>query len=202
MVTTALKSNAAWLTHALGTSPNPLRRRVDRIAAAITALLLTVSLMVLPAAVALGAQVHTTLSQEAAQAAATTHPVEAVLTTDAPTIFAGTDTTQQPDLSSAEARWVAADGPRSATITVPAGSLRGQPATVWIDQSGKITSAPPTPVSIMSSTLFLSFVALLLGLLCCAVLIVGVQRLAQLYGQRVWAQEWETMQRRGTGLQR
>jgi hypothetical protein len=201
MGTMAVKSNAAWLVHTLNIRHNPLRRPVDRITGAITALLLAVAFMAVPAIVPVGALLHDCLTQQAARTAATNHPTTAVLTTDVVSNLA-TEGGEQDDHGQAVAQWTGANGPRTATINVPTGSLHGQTVTVWTDKSGELAAAPADSTSISVTTVFLSLVALLVTLGGCAGLIAAVQRTAQHYGQRAWAREWEAMQSSGTGLQR
>ena len=50
----ALKAHAGWLVHALGLARNPLRRPIDRVAAAISVLLLLVALVAVPATAVFG----------------------------------------------------------------------------------------------------------------------------------------------------
>jgi hypothetical protein len=201
MSTMAVKSNAAWLVHVLGIRHNPLRRPVDRITGTITALLLAVAFMAVPAIVPFSALLHDGLTQHAARTAAINHPVTAVLTTDAVSNLA-TNGGGQNDQGEAVVQWTSVSGPHTATINVPSGSLHGQTVTVWTDQSGELTTAPADPTSISVTTGFLSLVALLVALGGCAGLIMAVQRTAQRYAQRAWAREWEAMQNSGSWLQR
>lgn len=198
MLMTALKYQASWLVHTLRRRRSPLCRTVDRIAAATSTLVLAVAVIAMAAAVPFGVLMHKNLAQRAARTAATTHPVTAVLTTDASVGVGTTDASQTYPEGVAVAQWAASNGLRSAAINVPLTSTRGQSLTIWTDASGSMTAAPPSPASVIWTALFSAAGLLLTVLLCCTGLIAGTQQLARRYALRRWGREWEVMQRWGS----
>lgn len=198
MLMTAVKYQASWLAHTLRSRRNPLCRTVDRVAAAISTLFLAVAVISIPAAIAFGALLHSDLSRQAVRAAATTHPVTAVLTTDPQASLGVSDTIQGSPQGVATIQWTAGNGQHSAAIDVPLDSARGQALTIWTDNSGAMAPEPASPASVTWATVFSASGALLAILLCCAELVVGTQHLARRWALRRWGREWETMQRWGT----
>jgi predicted PurR-regulated permease PerM len=198
MLITAVKYQASWLVHALRGRRNPLCRTVDRLAAAISALLLAVAVIAMAATLPFGALVHKNLSQRASRAAATTHPVTAVLTTDAQASVGTADTSQTYPQGVALIEWTAPNGSHSAAMNVPLNSARGQSLTIWTDSSGNMVPAPASPASVTWAALFGASGFLLAVLLCCTGLILATQQLARQYALRKWGHEWEVLQRWGT----
>jgi hypothetical protein len=198
MLMTAVRYQASWLIHALRGRRNPLCRTVDRIAAGISALLLAVAVIAIPATIAFGALLHGSLSHRASRAAATTHPTTAVLTTDAQASVGAADTDQTYAQGVATIQWNTPNGPRSVAINVPLDSVRGQSLPIWTDDAGAMVPAPASPASVIWAALFAASGALLLILTCCAGLIMVSQYAARRYAQQAWGREWAAMQRWGT----
>ncbi len=117
---------------------NPLRRRSDRAETAMLALLLATFLAAAPfAAQAAGSWIYATSAREAQAQQAVSHQVPATLLQAAPSWNAdgyGSDVS---------ARWRAPDG-RVVTgqVLAPNGSAPGSTVTIWVSQTGQITSAP------------------------------------------------------------
>jgi hypothetical protein len=137
---TRLARCARWL----GLDRNPLRRRTDRIEAAIRMATLIFLLTVVPVATfAVGRQVdHIELDRVHAMRMAD-HQVTAVLLQQAPL-------TGVPDpYSSIQMTWTLArwqppgQRVRSGQVLVPTGSRAGSTVTIWIGTSGAVTSPPP-----------------------------------------------------------
>ncbi|GAA4865693.1 Rv1733c family protein [Saccharopolyspora rosea] len=199
----ALKAHAGWLVHALGLARNPLRRPIDRVAAAISVLLLLVALAAVPAAAVFGKTLHERLAERAAVAAATSHPVTAVLLTPPSLSTPASEGYNQDSLTStASVQWQTGSGPRTETMQVPAGSSRGDTLTIWADQHGDRVPPPPTQSSVTASAIFAALLVLLIAELACFGLIGGTQHLARLLALRGWEREWAFLQRGGTWSQR
>ena len=128
----------------LGFDRNPLRRRTDRIEAAIRLVAVILLMVAVPiAAVVTGRQAdHEALRQANAQQAAD-HDVTAVLlqqaqATGVPDPYTSTE------LTYVLARWQPpGQPPRSGQVLAPAGAHAGSTVKVWIDASGAVTGPPP-----------------------------------------------------------
>jgi hypothetical protein len=128
----------------LGFDRNPLRRRTDRVEAAIRLATMILLLVAVPlAAIAVGRQAdHLALRQAHAQQAAE-HEVTAVLLQRA-------QATGVPDpytsiqMTYVLARWQPPSGPpRSGQVLALAGAPAGSTVPVWIDASGAVVGPPP-----------------------------------------------------------
>ncbi len=201
----ALKAHAAWLVNALGVNRNPLRRPIDRMAAGISVLLLVAALIAIPASVLFGTALHTGLTQQAAESAATTRQVTAMLTT-APELSAPASEAYSQDAlgSTAVAEWRTgpAQQPHTETIQVPADSSVGDTVTVWVDQAGNRVPPPASAGSVTASAIFAAVLVLLVIELTCIALIVGTQHFARRVCMRAWEREWAFLQHGGTWSQR
>ena len=130
---------ARWL----GFDRNPLRRRTDRIEAALRLVLVVLLVAAVPAAAVLAGQRadHLSLNRAYAQRAAD-HLVAAVLLEQAPA-------TGSPDpYTSVQTAWVPARwqppglAARTGEVLAVAGARKGSTVRIWIDSSGAITDPP------------------------------------------------------------
>ena len=134
---------ARWL----GLDHNPLRRRTDRIEAAMrlaTVILLLVAVPLVCIAVGQLAA-HVAQRQTHAQAAADRQVTAVLLQRVRP------GNTQDPysfvQLSMAAARWQPPGQPsRSGEVLAPVGAPAGSTVTIWVDAAGAVTSPPDTSV--------------------------------------------------------
>jgi hypothetical protein len=177
---------------------NPLRRRSDRIEAAIAAGFLVTFLVGVPLAAITAGQWQRSAGDRAELAARSRdHPAQAVLLRSAPqpvfTIRASSALTDEP------ARWTTADGVvRTGEVPVPGGDKAGATLLVWTDGQGRLTSPPPLPSQIsdqvMLATVFTP-AALALALLVCWVLVRHV-----LHHRRLawWEARWSAIGPRWT----
>lgn len=178
---------------------NPLRRRVDRIEAAFLLVAIAVALLVIPAAAALGTTLHDRAEHSAAEERASVHQVHARTlegTADAAPSTLGLSTTsvrvgwQDPSGSSHE-------GKTDVLVGTPADA----DVTIWVNQAGAMTDAPPTS---SDSAALGTAVALILPLLAWPT-IVAAFRLARRpldrYRADEWAREWRRVSPRWTGRQ-
>ena len=195
-----LGASLARCTRRLGFDRNPLRRRTDRIEAAIRLATMILLLVAVPIAViAVGRQAdHLALRQAHAQLAAE-HQVTAVLLKQA-------QATGVPDpytsvqLTYVLARWQPPGGPpRSGQVLAPAGTHAGSTVTIWIDASGAVASPPPDRRDIVGDV---TIAAVVTGLLA-SLLLLGANTLAQraLDRRRVnaWDAEWRVTGPRWSG---
>ena len=175
----------------LGFDRNPLRRRTDRIEAAIRLVTIILLLVAVPiVAIAVGRQAdHLALRQARAQQAGE-HEVTAVLLQQA-------QATGLPDpytsiqLTYVLARWQPPGlAPRSGQVLAPAGAHAGSTVKVWIDASGAVTSPPPDHRMIAGDVCIASIVACLVACL----LVLGSNALARRVLDhrrlRAWDAEW------------
>ena len=131
---------ATRLTRRLGLDRNPLRRRTDKIAACLGALLVAVSLAGAPvlATVAAGWASRATAAEQ--QAARSWRQVPAVLEQAAPVPAALGPFGQSWVL----ARWIAPDGrARAGEIPVSGALPAGRTVPLWVDAAGSPTGLPP-----------------------------------------------------------
>jgi hypothetical protein len=200
----ALKAHAAWLVNALGVNRNPLRRPIDRLAAGISVLVLMAALIGIPASGLFGASLHTDLSQRAAESAATTQQVAAVLKTGPALSVPVSEAYSQDSVSStAVVEWRAGLGqPHTETIQVPADSAPGDTVPVWVDQAGNRVPPPASEGSVTASAIFAALLVLLVVELSCIALIAGTQHLARRVSMRAWEREWAFLHYGGTWSQR
>ncbi|HEV2255734.1 MAG TPA: hypothetical protein VGS06_21370 [Streptosporangiaceae bacterium] len=193
-------SRLARCARRLGLDRNPLRRRSDRIEAAIRVVTLILLLVAVPmAAVGAGLQAdHLALRQVHAQQVAD-HQVTAVLLQQAqPTGIPDPYTSVQMTL--VLARWQPPGWPpRSGQVQAPAGARAGSTVTVWIDASGAITRPPPDHRVIVGDV---CITAVVTGLVV-SLLVLGSSTLAQgaldRRRMRAWDAEWRATGPRWSG---
>ena len=172
----------------LGFDRNPLRRRTDRIEAAIRLVTVILLLVAVPiATIAVGRQVdHLALRQAHAQQAAD-HQVTAVLLQQA-------QATGVPDpytsiqLTYVLARWQApGQAPRSGQVLAPAGAYAGSTVKIWIDASGAVTSPPPDHRMIAGDVCIAAVVTCLVA----SLLVLGSNALARRVLDRRRLRAWD-----------
>lgn len=138
---------------------NPLRRRSDRIEAAVVALLLLGLVAGAPAVTLTAGSWAYGLGMRAERAQqAERHQVPATPLESAPL---------GPWPVQVEARWTAPDGtPRTGLISVPGGTAAGSTVTVWTDASGRLAAKPLRHSAVIALAAFASvWAALMTGLL-------------------------------------
>ncbi|MBB5159702.1 Rv1733c family protein [Saccharopolyspora phatthalungensis] len=193
-------AGAGWLIHALGLTANPLRRRLDRVAAAAVLGVLIMALTAVPlVAIAWGNAAYQAGQRAAAVAAATRHTVDAVVTGQPTTQVLAVSPDAQVTSHRAEVRWTGADGaPRVETVEVPPGSVVGSKMPLWVDTSERIVAAPPGESQARGSAFGVAFGAILAGEALCVVLIAGVLAIANGCAERAWHREWEIIEPKWT----
>jgi hypothetical protein len=130
---------ATRLARRLGLDGNPLRRRIDKIAACLAALLMAAFLIGAPLAMAAARWVgHAAAAGQ--RAARSWRQVPAVLLRGAPPLAVG----EAFGTSSVTARWTAPDGhQREGRIPVSTGLAAGRTVQLWVDTAGSPTGPPP-----------------------------------------------------------
>jgi hypothetical protein len=181
----------ARCTRWLGFERNPLRRRTDRIEAAIRLATMVLLLVAVPIAViAAGRQAdHLALRQSHAKQAAE-HQVTAVLLQRAPDTGVP-DPYTSIQMTYALARWQpSGQPPRSGQVLAPTGARAGSTVPIWIDHSGALASPPPDHRDILGDVII---TAMATGLLV-SVLLLGSNALARRALDRrrmaAWDAEW------------
>jgi len=168
---------------------NPMRRRVDRFEAWLSALTVLVLLVVAPVIGARFADARLAGQQAQAQ----TSPAYKVTATvgrdpgrSGPSEMAGPRTVR-------DAQWVAPDGtPRRGTVSVPYGTRYGRTVTIWTDAHGHVRAHPSTAAQMRANaTVFGGFVGVAVVLGGLAVIWLG-RRLLDRRRFADWDAEWAT----------
>ena len=186
---TRLAHCARWL----GFDRNPLRRRTDRIEAAIRLATVVLFLVALPIAViAVARQTdHVALRLARAQQAAE-HQVTAVLLEQA-------QATGVPDpytsiqLTYVLARWDPPGRPsRSGQVLAQAGSRAGSTVSVWIDESGALASPPPAHRDIVGDVAIAGVITALVTSMLLLETNALARRALDRRRMKAWDAEWRT----------
>lgn len=180
-----------WLVRRHGLVRSVLRRRTDRVEAAVTAALAVAAVVVAVVAILVAMGSYQRQLTQAAVTAARETPVTAVLLTDA----------QLPDTPPAEnnvttgttavARWPLPHGQqRSAPLWVGANLHAGDRVAIWIDQHGTRTDPPPSPGSMIADAVALGVVLVLGGWLVLGALWWAVCRVLGRVNAAGWELQW------------
>src|SRR6516225_8039438 len=184
----------------LGFDRNPLRRRTDRIEAAIRVAAVILLLVAVPiATIAVGRQVDRLALRQAHAQQAADHQVTAVLLQRA-------QATGVPDpymsiqLTYVLARWQPpSQAPRSGQVLAPAGAHAGSTVKAWVDASGAVTGPPPDPRMIAGDA---TMSVVVTGLIA-SMLVLGSNALARCAldrrRMRAWDAEWRAAGPQWTG---
>ena len=134
---------ARWL----GLDRNPLRRRSDRIEAAIRMATMFLLVVALPLACIVVGQLADHLAQRQAHAqAAADHQVSAVLLHDVPPGNTP-DPYSSVQMTMVAARWQPPGWPsRTGEVLAPVGARAGSTEMIWVDAAGAATSPPDSGV--------------------------------------------------------
>lgn len=199
----ALKAHAAWLVNALSIGRNPLRRPIDRLAAGLTLVLLMAAMIAVPASGMFAGSMHQDLSARAEQAAASSHPVSAVVAT-APSLSIPVSEvyTQDAVSSTAVVEWRNGLHEQSARVQVPSSAKVGDAVEVWVDQQGNRVPPPPDSHSVTASAVFAALLLLVVLEIGSFTLIGAIQAGARRVAMHAWAREWDYVQGGGTWSQR
>ncbi|MDO0975007.1 Rv1733c family protein [Mycolicibacterium frederiksbergense] len=129
-----LAGRLRWYLRALGF--HPLVRTVDRLEALTVLGVLVAGLFAIPVAVSAGTVVHDASLRTAEQQAQSRHSVQAV-------VVAGIGALTELDTPAyVRAQWREGTQMRTESVVGPATIRPGDHMTVWVDDSGKVVSAP------------------------------------------------------------
>jgi hypothetical protein len=181
----------ARLARLLGFDSNPLRRRTDRVEAAIRLVTLILLLVAVPiVGIAVGRQAdHLALRRADAQRA-TEHEVTAVLLRPAPATGVP-DPYTSIQMTYVLARWQPpGQSSRSGQVLAPAGTPAGGTVTVWVDASGAVAPPPPDHRDIAGDVT----IAVVVTWMVASLLVMGSNALARRALDRrrlnAWDAEW------------
>ena len=181
----------ARLARWLGFDRNPLRRRTDRIEAALRLVLMIMLVAAVPAAAVMAGQRadHSALNRAHAQQAADRW-VNAVLIQQAPA-------TGSPDpYTSVQTAWALARWqppglpPRTGEVLATAGARKGSSVRTWIDASGAVTDPPLDHREITGDVCIAVIATCLVSGLVLLALSTLVRRLLDRRRLSAWDAEW------------
>jgi hypothetical protein len=156
--------NTTRLARRIGLDRNPLRRRTDKVAAGLTALLLAVFLIGAPLLSVAAAGWAARAAAADRQAERSWRQVSAVLLSSASLSASGDGLAPY---SWDSARWTAPDGrTRTGDIPVSLALAAGQVVPLWVDQAGSPTGPPVSHRAVVAREVgAAAFAALTLGIL-------------------------------------
>lgn len=138
------QGRVVWLGRRLALGRNPLRRRSDRVEAAVLALVLLALAAALLAGALVGVRVMAAGMRQARHDQATERQVTAVLRTDAQDDYSGAANGAAPATAPARASWSSGGTSHEGSVWVAAGLTRGTRVRVWVDGQGRATGDPAT----------------------------------------------------------
>lgn len=175
----------------LGFDRNPLRRRTDRIEAAMRLATLILLLVVVPiVTLAVGRQADRVALRHAHAQQAVDHEVTAVLLQQAPPTGIP-DPYTSIQMTLVLARWQPpGQGTRYGPVPAPAGARAGSTLTVWVDAAGAVTSPPSDPRVIDGNVC----IAAVVTCMATSLLVLGANALGRRAldrrRMRAWDAEW------------
>lgn len=134
----------ARLGRRLALGRNPLRRRTDRVEAAVLALMLLALAASAVAGALVGSRVMAAGMRQVRHDRTTDRQVTAVLRTDARDDSSATANGAAPATAPALARWSSGGTSHQGNVWVAAGLTRGTRVRIWVDGQGRATGAPAT----------------------------------------------------------
>lgn len=143
---TSFARKCRWYLRALGR--NPLVRVSDRLEAFAVVGVLVLALIAIPVSAHAGNQTYDSRMQMAAEQAQTRHTVEAVVVEGSTGMPADFDSAAY-----VQVEWREGTMTRTAQVVSPETVKAGAALTIWLDESGKVVSAPLTPVDAKVSAL-------------------------------------------------
>ena len=199
MATTHRRAGELWVLmrlRRLSFGRNPLRRRTDRLEAALLLTAFAVALLVVPAAAIVGTAVRDRAEQAAARERTERHPVRARTQEDAGS-SASSGSTQF--ITPVRVAWLDRSGTTQEGQTdVVIGTKTGAELTIWLDREGTITTAPRDSTD---SAALGTLAGMTLPMLAWP-LLFALFRLARRPLNRArtdaWAREWEQVSPRWT----
>lgn len=176
-----LAGRLRWYLRALGF--HPLVRAVDRLEALAVLCVLVAALFAIPVAVSAGTVVHDAAVRTAEQQAETRHSVQAV-------VVAGVGAPTELDTPAyVRAQWHEGPQIRTESVLGPATVRPGDHMTVWLDESGKVVSAPlrVEDATVTATAAAMSFWISIV--MCCALVAYLIRRGLDRSRHRAWDRE-------------
>jgi hypothetical protein len=173
------------------TAQRPLKRRSDRIQAAVRVLLVAALLAAAPLAAWEGARTHARLEAVVAEQARVLTAVRAnvlvgAVAWPAASSYGGEWTT---------VAWTTTSGAtRTAVVLVPSEPRAEQPVTVWVDRHGHPVAAPRDEQSITDASVSAGVTALAVLVVGPLVLYLAVVLLLNRWRGRLWSTEWAAIE--------
>lgn len=187
-------AGALWLGRALTWTPNPLRRRLDRLTAVLALGVLVAALAVPVGVVAWGEARYAADARAAIVAAETRHPVDAVVIAKPTVEVVGVHPDYQTTIRRADVRWSGVGGAsRVENVEVGQAIDRGSKIVVWVDGADRIVAKPLTERQLRAAEVAFTFGLIALGEAMCAALMACLLAAAGARAQRAWGREWETV---------
>jgi hypothetical protein len=168
---------------------NPLRRRVDKVEAAVRVMLLVAFLVLAPLLAPVAGHLATADGMRQVRQERSWREVRAVLLRSAPQDSYGYGSTAS---FWVPARWTAPDGTaRSGLVPARAGIAAGGSERIWVNQAGQVTGRQPMTAQLVSFRAMLVKLGTAAGLLVLALALMSMLR-AMLDRRRMtcWAIEW------------
>ena len=184
-------SNSLRLCRRLWPRRSELMRRADWLEAALGVAVITLALMLVPVALAVGSETYANQVRAGNEQSLTRHPATATLVADAPPQPVGTRGEAVSGASQVPARWTLPNGTeRAGTVRADNGTRAGDPVSIWLDESGNLTDGPITDGQAASAGL-----AVAIGLWVCAAAVLSVIFLLARAGlnrarSAAWQREW------------
>ena len=184
-------SNSLRLCRRLWPRRSELMRRADWLEAALLVAMITIALLVVPVALAVGSETYANQVRVGDEQSLTRHPATATLVSDAPPQAAGTRGETVSGTSQVPARWTLPNGTeRAGTVRATNGARTGDPVSIWLDEAGNPTDGPITDGQAASAGL-----AVAMGLWVCAAAALCVLFLLARAGlnrarSAAWQREW------------
>jgi hypothetical protein len=180
------KLGAGWI---LGGGDNPLRRRVDRIEAAVVVSLMVLFVITAPMLAVFAAHLTSAAGQRELRAERTWQYVEA-------TVLKST-TYEQAGMGGGwsaavvDVRWRDPDGRmRTGLLQVAQGARAGAHMAVWVTKNGLLADPPLSPVDVAELMAFAAIAAALGAAAALAVMLTAIRLAANRRRMADWAREW------------
>lgn len=174
-----------WLRH------NDMTRRCDWIQAALLTAAISVALVLLPIALAVGSDTYAHQIRAGEQQRQTRQPVMATLVKDAPPVAMGTRGEAAPGVAQVPASWMLPDGTeRTGKVNADYGAKKGSSVLIWLDGDGNLAAEPIT-----HEEAAMAGFAIAMGLWICAAAALCVLYLLARFGLNrrrfaAWQREW------------
>ncbi|MER5262671.1 hypothetical protein ABTZ99_11370 [Actinosynnema sp. NPDC002837] len=174
---------------------NPLARPGDRLESAVAVVSVTMALLGLPVAAAIGSEVHARQAVVSSEELRTRYEVDAVLLADTPSSAGGSAHTAAVTKYDVPATWTLPDGrTRQGEVKTTSDVLAGSKVRIWVDDRGSVVDAPLTAEGAVFTAMVVaigSWVALGCAM---AVLYVVVRSTHTRLRRQQWELEWAAVE--------